>query len=135
VIVRLTACTVDLVRDEVHRDGATVALTPREAELLRYLVDHPRQVVDRSELLSEVWRFAPTAVTRACDNTVRRLREKVEVDPAKPDHVLTVHGTGYRFEPTARAPVVAERAPVSLAVDTFRFLIVNPRPFLSVKSR
>src|SRR5688572_8855624 len=95
--VTLTACGVDLGTGTVHRDGQSVALTTREADLLRFLVEHRDRVVSRDQILAEVFGYHDEVVSRACDNTVRRLRSKIEVDPAAPDHLLTVHGTGYRL--------------------------------------
>ena len=53
----------------------------------------------REDLLREVWGYRSSAITRTVDNTVLRLRAKIEADPARPRHVATVHGTGYRFDP------------------------------------
>jgi DNA-binding response OmpR family regulator/tetratricopeptide (TPR) repeat protein len=97
--VTLTHCIVDLARRRVLRDSQQIELTAREADLLQYLAANPSRTISRDELLSQVWGYADTVVSRACDNTVRRLREKIEGDASRPDHVLTVHGTGYRFEP------------------------------------
>ena len=55
--------------------------------------------MSRDELLDRVWGYAAVSLTRTIDNTVRRLRVKIEVDPSRPRHLLTVHGHGYRFEP------------------------------------
>lgn len=108
----LTSCTVDLVRGRVTRDDTSIALTTREVELLRYLAANPCRVVPRDELLRVVWGYSDAALTRASDNAIRRLRAKVEADPAHPDHVLTVHGVGYRFEPGDRpTPTAPPPAP------------------------
>lgn len=93
---------VDLDREEVVRDGAAVALTTLEARLLAYLVRHQGRDVSREELHVEVWGYHPDVVTRAADNTMRRLRTKLEVDPKNPSHLLKVHGVGYRFVPAPR---------------------------------
>lgn len=99
-VLHLTERIVDLGRQEVVRGGEIVdTLTTREAELLAWLVARPGRAVGRDELLREVWGYRSSAVTRTVDNTVLRLRAKIELDPARPRHVLTVHGTGYRFEP------------------------------------
>lgn len=94
-------------------------LTSREADLLRYLGSNPGRVVPRQELLTEVWGYADAVLSRASDNVVRRLRDKIERDPRRPDHVLTVFGVGYRFEPgvttlPASPPPAPERAWVAL---------------------
>ena len=98
----LTGCTVDLARGVVHRDDEELRLTTREAQLLAYLVARPSRVIPRDELLAEVFGYSDAVTSRATDNQVRRLRQKIEVDPAKPDHLLTVFGEGYRFLPATR---------------------------------
>jgi DNA-binding winged helix-turn-helix (wHTH) protein/predicted ATPase len=92
----------------VHRPDGTVELSEREANLLAYLAGRAGEVVGRNELLRDVWRVRPSTRTRALDMCVRRVRERIEVDPENPRHLLTVRGTGYRFltgpsDPT-RAP-------------------------------
>lgn len=89
---------VDTVAHEARRGGELVALTSREFDLLVHLMRHPRRAFRREELLEQVWGFA-YGDTSTVTVHVRRLREKVEVDPAVPRHVCTVWGVGYRFEP------------------------------------
>lgn len=97
-LVTLTDRRVDLVRQQVlHADGTTVALTTREAQLLRYLVERAGTDVSRDELLEEVWEYRANYATRAVDVAMRRLRSKVEPVPRQPVHLLAVHGVGYRF--------------------------------------
>jgi DNA-binding response OmpR family regulator/tetratricopeptide (TPR) repeat protein len=100
MLLALATCRVDLLRGLVYRADGEIALTTRESELLSYLSERPFSAVSRDELLSQVWGYSDAVVTRACDNTIRRLREKIEDDPQHPKHVLTVHGTGYRFVPS-----------------------------------
>jgi DNA-binding response OmpR family regulator len=83
-------------QDPTHK---TIHLTLMEADLLRYLLDHPGKIVPRSELLENVWHVKEDTDTRAIDNFVVRLRRYLEPDPAKPVHLLTVRGVGYRFLP------------------------------------
>jgi DNA-binding response OmpR family regulator len=75
-----------------------VALTSREFDLLVHFMRHPRRAFRREQLLEQVWGFA-YGDTSTVTVHVRRLREKVEADPAEPRHVCTVWGVGYRFEP------------------------------------
>jgi DNA-binding response OmpR family regulator len=70
-----------------------------EAELLRYLIKHAGNVVSRKAILEDVWGLKEDTDTRAIDNFVVRLRKYLEDDPAKPSHLLTVRGVGYRFVP------------------------------------
>ena len=72
-------------------------LTPREAELLRYLLDRPNRVVSRDVLLEELWGVECEITTRTVDQHMARLRQKVEDNPARPRWLQTVHGAGYRF--------------------------------------
>ena len=89
---------LDLDRELVSGPDGEVRLTTREAELLRYLLARVGQTVPREQLQADVWGYAESVLTRAVDNTVRRLRPKIEDDPAQPRHLLTVHGSGYRLE-------------------------------------
>ena len=82
---------------ELSSPDQEVRLTLMEAELLRYLIDRPGKVVSRGEILEEVWRVREDTDTRAIDNFVVRLRRYLEPDPARPVHLLTVRGVGYRF--------------------------------------
>jgi DNA-binding response OmpR family regulator len=72
-------------------------LTGRELQLLRFLLDHDGQVVERFDALEAVWGMKYEGTTRTLDQHVAKLRRKVEDDPASPRHILTVHGVGYRF--------------------------------------
>jgi DNA-binding response OmpR family regulator len=74
-------------------------LTLMEADLLRYLLDNPNRTIPRKELLENVWHVHEDTDTRAIDNFIVRLRRHLETDPAKPAHLLTVRGIGYRFQP------------------------------------
>jgi DNA-binding response OmpR family regulator len=97
-LLRAGALEVDTVAHEARRDGELVALTSREFDLLVHFMRHPRRAFRREELLEQVWGFA-YGDTSTVTVHVRRLREKVEADPADPRHVCTVWGVGYRFEP------------------------------------
>ena len=89
---------VDFRRAEVRRDGEPIDLTGLEYKLLAYLIEHRGQVVSRDELLDKVWGYDATPATRTVDVHVASLRRKIEPNPAKPRHIVTVHGMGYRFE-------------------------------------
>ena len=104
-IVQLSDRRVDLIRQQVlHADGHTVALTTREAQLLRYLVERAGDDVSRDDLLEEVWEYKANYATRAVDVAMRRLRSKVEPVPRQPVHLIAIHGVGYRFVPPAEEP-------------------------------
>ena len=72
-------------------------LTLMEANLLRYLVEHEGKAVSRKSMLEQVWGLHEDTDTRAIDNFVVRLRRYIEAEPARPKHLLTVRGVGYRF--------------------------------------
>jgi DNA-binding response OmpR family regulator len=90
---------VDLRRRVLNHAGIEHRLTTYEAGVLGYLIEHRGQEVTREDLLREVWGYSPNVATRTVDNQILKLRKKVEVSAADPLHILTVHGTGYRFEP------------------------------------
>jgi DNA-binding response OmpR family regulator len=95
--VRFGAVTVDFDRFELTGPHGTVALTTKEAALLRALVEREGRAVPRGELLEVVWGLRPDTNTRVIDQFVARLRRYVERDPAKPEHILSVRGHGYKF--------------------------------------
>jgi DNA-binding response OmpR family regulator len=84
-------------RLELETPGGVISLTPREAGLLRALIDREGEAVGRGELLETVWGLRPDTKTRVVDSFVVRLRRYVEEDPASPKHIVSVRGHGYRF--------------------------------------
>jgi len=89
---------VDLDRLEVHRPEGKVALTPREGDILRYLIQHRDRVVTRNDLLVDVWHYSNGKVeTRTVDIHIVGLRRKVEPEPSSPRLIQTVRGKGYRW--------------------------------------
>ncbi|MFD5617567.1 response regulator transcription factor [Streptomyces yangpuensis] len=95
---------VDPAARRATRDGAELALTLREFDLLVYFLRHPGQVCDRERLMREVWGWEYGDLSTVTVH-VRRLRSKIEHDPADPQLIRTVWGAGYRFEPALPAPV------------------------------
>jgi DNA-binding response OmpR family regulator len=81
----------------VRRRGEDVALTRTEFRLLCELVEHPNMILTREQLLERVWGYDYFGDSRLVDAHVRRLRTKIERDPANPEHVVTVRGLGYKF--------------------------------------
>ncbi len=90
--------TIDVGAHEVVRDGTLVQLTAREFDLLTFLATRPRQTFRRDELLEHVWGYT-YGDSATVTVHVRRLREKLEVDPSDPRHLSTVWGVGYRWDP------------------------------------
>ena len=90
---------VDLRRRVLWKGGKESHLTTHEAGTLAYLITHRGRDVSRDELLEQVWGYSAAYQTRTVDNQILKLRKKIEDVPNQPRHILTVHGTGYRFEP------------------------------------
>jgi len=88
---------VDFRRAEVTKAGRRVELSAREFKLLRYFVEHRGATLSRDELLNEVWGYHAMPSTRTVDVHVAWLRQKLETNPRHPEHLLTVHGLGYKF--------------------------------------
>jgi DNA-binding response OmpR family regulator len=94
---RFGRVVVHFDRLELETPSGVVSLTPREAGLLRALIDREGEAVGRGELLETVWGLRPDTKTRVVDSFVVRLRRYVEEDPASPKHIVSVRGHGYRF--------------------------------------
>jgi two-component system, OmpR family, alkaline phosphatase synthesis response regulator PhoP len=89
----------DFRRAEVTKSGQRVDLSAREFKLLRYFVEHHGATISRDELLNEVWGYNAMPSTRTVDVHIAWLRQKLETNPKYPEHLLTVHGLGYKFVP------------------------------------
>jgi DNA-binding response OmpR family regulator len=88
---------LDLERHRVEVRGKVVDLTPKEFELLELLMANPGKVFSRDALLSQVWGYDYFGDSKTVDVHIRRLREKIEVDPSSPLNIITVWGIGYKF--------------------------------------
>ena len=102
-VLRFGQVEIDFRRYEVHRQGRPVEMTRKEFALLKFLASREDTVVTRDELLNKVWGFESYPLTRTVDNHISSLRAKLEPDPARPVHIQTVHGVGYKFVPDRRA--------------------------------
>ncbi len=91
---------INFTRQELVVDGNAHDLTLTEAKLLHYLIANEGRNVTRESLLRDVWGVREDTDTRAIDNFIVRLRRMIEPDPAKPRHLVTVRGVGYRFVTT-----------------------------------
>jgi DNA-binding response OmpR family regulator len=87
----------DFRRRVLRKKGKESPLTHYEAEILRMLVSRAGQTVKRNEMLDEIWGEDAFPTNRTIDNHIVRLRAKIEKNPDKPRHILTVHGEGYKF--------------------------------------
>lgn len=88
---------VDFDRFEVTVREETTTLTKMEMQLLSYFIEHEGRVLSREQIMEDVWSDPGAFSTRSIDNFVMRLRRLIEPDPATPQHILSVRGTGYRF--------------------------------------
>ena len=89
---------LDTLRREVRINGAPIPLKPKEYELLVFLVKYKGHMLSRDFILERVWGWEFRGGSRTVDVHIRWLREKIELDPAKPSRIITVRGAGYRFE-------------------------------------
>jgi len=96
-VLRFGQVEVDFRRHTALRNGHALEMTRKEFALLRFLASRGDTVVTRDELLNKVWGIDAFPVTRTVDNHIASLRAKLEPDPARPVHIQTVHGVGYRF--------------------------------------
>lgn len=96
-VVRVGEIEIDEPRHRVSVRGKEVSLTPMEFELLYFLAANAGQVFDRETLFREVWGYDYVGETNLVDVCVRRLREKVEVEPSRPKIIVTVRGVGYKL--------------------------------------
>ncbi len=98
-LLRAGALTVDPAAFTVTKDASPVELTQKEFDLLLYLIRERGRVFTREDLMQKVWNYDYFGDMRTVDVTVRRLREKIENDPGKPELILTKRGVGYYFAP------------------------------------
>jgi DNA-binding response OmpR family regulator len=96
-IVRAHGVEIDPDRRRVRVDGRDVELTDQEFRLLHLLASHAGIVFSRESLLAKIWRGDTYVTVRSVDTLVKRLRRRVESDPARPKYLLTVWGVGYKF--------------------------------------
>ena len=96
-LIRRGPLVIDLSRHEAYKNEKPLELTQREYELIKFLASSPGKVVSRQELMSEVWQYDYYGDLRVVDVAVRRLREKLEDNPAEPEMVMTKRGAGYYF--------------------------------------
>lgn len=98
-IINIGGLTIDLSGHSVTRNGAPIALTPLEYDLLVNMARQPGQVFSREALLDNVWGYGKTVDSRLVNVHVQRLRAKIEQDPENPEIILTVRGVGYKAAP------------------------------------
>jgi two-component system response regulator ResD len=98
-VVQYADLVLDSASREVRKGGRNVKLTAKEFDLLWFLATHPRRVFSREHLMASVWGYHAAFDTGTVTVHIRRLRAKIEDDAARPRHIETVWGVGYRFSP------------------------------------
>jgi DNA-binding response OmpR family regulator len=88
---------IDFKKQEMLKGENPVRLSATEYRILHYFIDHEGEVISRDKFLDEVWGYDSYPTTRTVDNYILSLRKKIEDDPAKPKHLLTIHKVGYKF--------------------------------------
>jgi DNA-binding response OmpR family regulator len=96
-VIRVRGMVIDVPKRRVAVDGGLVELTDQEFRLLHLLATHPGIVFSREALLAKIWRGDTYVTVRSVDTLVKRLRRRIEKDPAEPSFLLTVWGVGYKF--------------------------------------
>ena len=99
MLLRFGEVCVNFRSMEISRAGKPIALKAQEFKLLEFLSRFPERVISREELLQQVWNYTSYPSTRTVDNHVWMLRRKLEPNPARPVHFLTIRGMGYKFIP------------------------------------
>jgi len=82
---------------EAYAGDQNINMTHKEYEILKYFWQHRNETVSRDQLLNEVWGYDQSTTTRTVDNFILKLRQKIEIDPVNPRHILTVYGLGYKY--------------------------------------
>lgn len=88
---------VNFAKFKAFKKGKPIDLTSTEFSLLELLIEHRNDVVSREQILNKVWGYETYPDSRTVDSHILNLRQKLESDPHKPEHILTVHGLGYKF--------------------------------------
>ena len=96
-LYRFGEIAIDFRRMEVTRAGVPIDLSAREFKLLRHVIEHRGATLSRDALLADVWGYDETPMTRTVDVHIAGLRQKIESNSEAPEHILTIHGLGYKF--------------------------------------
>jgi DNA-binding response OmpR family regulator len=88
---------IDFKKQKAQKNGKPIQFSTKEYEILHFFIQHNDEIVSRDMLLDEVWGYDVYPTTRTVDNYILNLRKKIEKDPTKPEHILTIHKSGYRF--------------------------------------
>ena len=97
-VLKVGPVKLDIDQHQVHVNGKKVAMPLKEFELLELLLENANRVLTRGQIIDEVWGSDYFGDTKTLDVHIKRIRSKIEADPANPVHLLTVRGLGYKFE-------------------------------------
>lgn len=89
--------TIDFQKHKAFIDGKEEHLTYKELEIIKFLFDKRNEVVKREDIIDQVWEGNYNPTHRTIDNFILKIRHKIETDPANPEHLITVHGVGYKY--------------------------------------
>jgi DNA-binding response OmpR family regulator len=89
--------TLDFKRLQAFRDNREIKLSSREFEIMKYFIRHEGEAIHRHDLLNAVWGYEAMPTTRTVDNFILNLRKRIEEDPSRPVHILSVRDVGYKF--------------------------------------
>ncbi len=115
----------------VHPGAAITRLSGRELDVLAYLASRKGEIVQREELLADLWGMDRLTQSRALDITIARLRKKLELDPSAPRYLLTVHGTGYRL--VTDVPVKEDELPLHVVLGELVLDLAGGRIFRGIQ--
>jgi DNA-binding response OmpR family regulator len=96
-VISIGDVELDMRRLRATKQGKPLDLSPREFEILQFLIAHAGETVTREQLLHHIWGGHASLYTRTIDAHITRLRHKLEADPANPQHIITIHRVGYRL--------------------------------------
>lgn len=96
--LKIGQVTVNFTNFTITRDGEELPLSPKEYEILKLLTDNPDRVIRRLDIIDKVWGDDYFPNPKTIDNFILKLRNKIEETPKAPNHILTVHGVGYKFK-------------------------------------
>jgi DNA-binding response OmpR family regulator len=88
---------LDFKKYHASKNDVVLELSPREFEVMKYLIRHRGETITRDELLDKIWGYDNYPMTRTVDNHIARLRHKIEDVPNEPEYILTIHRVGYKF--------------------------------------
>lgn len=89
--------SLDFGKYEATKGGEQLELSAREFRILKFLIEHRGQVISRDQLLDAVWSFDSSSSPRTVDTHIAKVRQKIETTPNNPQHLITIHGVGYKF--------------------------------------